>query len=381
MSSQKDTKSYAAFNQLLDSLREIADSELTAEKGIEHEIDIAEGFRNILHLLSSATDLYLESDPERPELVKIVTPTRKIMGDNADAIYHFARLRGDRSYRIRGRKGQECYVSFTIHGRSDDGRLGATAEPVLADVNTKGFEFAPDGSFELILSVDEHPGNWIQLAPTAASLLVRHYYENVDYAACDPGVEIELEIEAIEDVGPRPTLTDDALAERLGDINAFVRGATVDSLDPTTLDLPFVSRTPNELPQPTVFRMAGSDTWGAMDIAYAMGPFELAEDEALVMEGRFPECDFANVVLWNKYMQSLEYRDRCVSLNRKQVELEEDGSFRIVIAHSDPGVSNWLDTEGRRGGTIFWRFLLPVETPERPVCRVVKQSELASLPA
>jgi hypothetical protein len=376
MSSQKDTKSYAAFNQLLDSLREIADSELTADKGIEHEIDIAEGFRNILHLLSSATDLYLESDPERPELVKIVTPTRKIMGDNADAIYHFARLRGDRSYRIRGRKGQECYVSFTIHGRSDDGRLGATAEPVLADVNTKGFEFAPDGSFELILSADEHSGNWIQLDSTAASLLVRHYYENVDYAACDPSVGIDLEIEAAEDAGPRPTLTDDALAERLGDITAFVRGATIDSIDPTTLTLPFVSSTPNELPQPTVFRMAGSDTWGAMDIAYALGPFELAEDESLVMEGRFPECDFANVVLWNKYMQSLEYRDRCVSLNRNQVRLEEDGSYRIVIAHSDPGLPNWLDTEGRAFGLVFFRYMLPESEIETPRAKLVSIASL-----
>jgi hypothetical protein len=378
MSKQKDTKSHAAFNQLLDSLREIVDTQLTPEKGIEEEIDIAEGFRNILHLLSSATDLYLESDPERPEFVKIVTPTRKIMGDNADAIYHFARLRGDRSYRIRGKQGQECYLSFTIHGRSDDGRLGATAEPVLADVNAKGFEFAPDGSFELILSPDKHPGNWIQLDPTAASLLVRHYYENESYAACDPSLEIVLEIEALEYAGGRPTLCDDALAERLDDINAFVRGATVDSLDPTTLTLPFVSTTPNELPQPTVFRMSGSDTWGAMDIAYAMGPFELAKDEALVMEGRFPECAFANVVLWNKYMQSLEYRDRRVSLNRNQIKLEQDGSYRIVIAHSDPGVANWLDTEGRKGGTIFWRFLLPADTPPKPVCRVVKMSEFQS---
>jgi hypothetical protein len=112
-----------------------------------------------------------------------------------------------------------------------------------------------------------------------------------------------------------------------------------------------------------VFRMAGSDSWGAVDIAYSMGPFQLGPEEALLMEGRFPPCAFANVVLWNKQLAALEYRDRRVSLNRVQTKLEPDGSFRMVIAHRDPGVPNWLDTEGHRDGTVFWRFLLPEESP------------------
>ena len=58
----------------------------------------------------------------------------------------------------------------TVHGRSEDGRLGAAAEPVLADVNDRGFEVAKDGSFEVILSPDERPGNWIALPPGAASV-------------------------------------------------------------------------------------------------------------------------------------------------------------------------------------------------------------------
>jgi hypothetical protein len=107
-----------------------------------------------------------------------------------------------------------------------------------------------------------------------------------------------------------------------------------------------------------------------------MGPFELDEGEALVIEGRFPPCAFANVVLWNQHLQALEFRDRRISLNRAQTRLEEDGSFRIVVAREDPGVPNWLDTEGHRTGTIFWRFLLPEEKPERPSCRVVPLVEL-----
>ena len=40
---------------------------------------------------------------------------------------------------------------------------------------------------------------------------------------------------------------------------------------------------------------------------------------------------------------------------------EPDGTFRMVLAHRDPGVPNWLDTRGLPHGTMFWRFLLPEE--------------------
>ena len=107
-----------------------------------------------------------------------------------------------------------------------------------------------------------------------------------------------------------------------------------------------------------------------------MAPWFLKPDEALVMRGRWPECRFANVVLWNQLMQTLDYRFRRVSFNRKQTTLEEDGSFKIVLAHQDPGVPNWLDTEGRMLGLIFWRFQL-AEGPIEPVTtEVVKLADL-----
>ena len=34
------------------------------------------------------------------------------------------------------------------------------------------------------------------------------------------------------------------------------------------------------------------------------------------------------------------------------------GSFRMVVAHADPGVPNWIDTEGRASGTLFFRYFL-----------------------
>jgi hypothetical protein len=48
----------------------------------------------------------------------------------------------------------------------------------------------------------------------------------------------------------------------------------------------------------------------------------------------------------------------------------------MVIAHADPGVANWIDTEGRGFGMVFWRFFLPEEEVETPQATVVKLADV-----
>ncbi len=94
------------------------------------------------------------------------------------------------------------------------------------------------------------------------------------------------------------------------------------------------------------------------------------------MEGRFPRCRFASVMLWNRYLQSYDYSSRQISLNRAQTKLEPDGSYRIVLAGRDPGVPNWVDTEARPSGMVYWRFLLPEGEILTPRTRVVQLTAL-----
>lgn len=360
-----------AFQGLVSTLREAVDTYLDPNRNVGGEVGVIESFRYLLHLMSAGIDFYLEGDPERPQFVKMVSPTRKLGGDNPDAIYHFARVRPDRAYRISGKRGRECYFSFSIHGRVSEEKLGMTAEPLLADVNDRNLKIAPDGSYELILSADERPGNWIPLAPSAASVIVRHYFELEKTIADDPDIRVELKIEPLSPPPVRASALDADMARRIRDVAAFVRGASIELLDMSSLPVPFVSQVANELPQPSGFRASGSASWGAVDVLYAMAPFRIEPDEALVMEGTLPACAFANVVLWSRHMQTFEFRDRRVSLNRKQMVLEPDGSYRIVIAHRDPGVPNWLDTESHTEGTIFWRFLLPESQPAKTTCALM----------
>ncbi len=148
-------QSTEAFNQLIRLLADVRDDYVLSPERNRDELDAVEGFAYVFHLLSEGTELFLEGDPERPRFSSIVTPARKFLGDNPDAIYHQALIRGDRSYRVTGTRDREVYISFTIHGRDQAGGING---PILADVNDRQFDIAADGNFELILSPDEQPG-------------------------------------------------------------------------------------------------------------------------------------------------------------------------------------------------------------------------------
>ena len=313
-------QSTEAFNQLIRLLADVRDDYVLSPERKPDELDAVEGFRYVFHLLSEGTELFLEGDPERPRFSSIVTPARKFLGDNADAIYHQALIRGDRSYRITGTRDREVYISFTVHGPDPAGSING---PILADVNDRQLEFDADGNFELILSPDEHPGNSIRLDPAARIVLVRSYFLAERSAQNDPDVKVQLAIEALDDPGPTPPLDDATLAQRMLDTIAFVRATSLGvrvfgEVNPTPV--PFVSNEPNSVGTPWSFRNTGIAAAGAVDIFYSSGTFDLGPDDALVMEGTMPDCVFANLVLWNPHMQTLDYRSRPSSLNSAQMD-------------------------------------------------------------
>ena len=119
---------------------------------------------------------------------------------------------------------------------------------------------------------------------------------------------------------------------------------------------------------------------GAVDIAYGAGRFLLRPGERLLIRGRLPPCRFANVVLWNRYLQTFDFERRRVSLNRQQLHAGKDGRFAVVLAATNPfgsaegeakAKANWLDSEGRATGTLFFRFVLPDEDVEQPTTQLL----------
>ena len=56
-------QSRQAFHDLLDLLREIADTHFTPERGVIDEVTAVEGYRFLAHLLSAGCEHRIEGDP------------------------------------------------------------------------------------------------------------------------------------------------------------------------------------------------------------------------------------------------------------------------------------------------------------------------------
>jgi hypothetical protein len=367
------TESRAAWGELMALLTEADVRYLGAEWGIERPSDVADGHRFLMHALHSGIELWLEADPLRPRTTRIVSPTLKLLGDNPDAVYYAAPIDPAHRYRVRGNTGGAVYTSLTIEGGNRDGHY---PKRVAATLNDTQFDVADDGSFEVLLGPGESGRNRLALEPDAGTLTTRHYFENETSAANDPKVGVKLDVEPLEPMPPPPTPDDASIAASIRRVANYFRGVTLDQPPPGAQpDLPWVSRVPNQFEQPQKWG-TGDGGFGAVDNAYGMAPYLVLPGQALVIEGRWPRARFGNVVLWNRFMQTYDYAHRQVSLNRRQTVLERDGSFRMVIAHEDPGHPNWIDAEGRPSGLVFWRFQLPEEEIQTPVAKLVPVSEV-----
>jgi hypothetical protein len=364
----------AAFHELLDLLQG-ADANFTEGfRAVGDEISEVEGYRWLTETLSVALDCFLWADTARPEMVSLVGPTRKFGGDNADAVYHYAALDPRRSYVLRGRRTDAVYISVTVYGGPDDGRW---SNRIVATVNDRDLTFASDGSFEIELRamtaegnapsrVESSPGRRVvQLDAETVCLVTRDYH-------ADPfaGHRTEWSIKAVESA-PAPRPTDGETARRFRATTNFLRELT--SLCPLPYDDSKWNSVEEPWPVPAV-----TYGWAAGDASYAMGAFRLAEDEALVLEGRSPKCAFWNLCLWNPFLQTYDYRYEPVTINGEQCRLEADGSWRIVVAAKNPGVANWVSTAGHERGRIWFRWFLAEELPPRPSARIVKTSALAA---
>jgi len=350
-----------SWNDFCDSLKE-AGSLVLDKTSPDDPLSRAEGWRYLSRLLRASLETFVEaSDPQAPEIRRTAHETIKMGMDNPDNIYGSAPINGEFEYRITGNRGTVHYFGFGTQAGNygATGTLETTGYLEMADVECDG-----EGNFEIALSVDERPGNWLPMRKESSSLVVRQ--TRLDHANEIPAT---MKIERID--GPnQPRHLDPARVDRaFATAVQFVRGCS--GLFKSWADE--WSQHPNELPRfdPERARIAGGDP----NIAYYHSYWKLGPDEALVIEATPPECDYWNFQLSNYWLESLDYRYFPIHFNNHTAVAREDGSVQIVVAHEDPGVDNWLDTCGHAFGTMCWRWIRAEEYPQ-PATRVVKISEL-----
>jgi len=328
--------------------------------------DRAEGHRYLLRLLRAGTQSFGErTGPTHPRFRAM--PALVKMGlDNPDNYYLGAGISAKYTYRIRGKRGTIHYMSFAAQNQNFSARDKITGGA--GHLNDSEIETNADGSFEIIASQQEQPGNWLRLAPDSSQVLLRQTF--LDRSVETP---VQVEIECLEAEGPPPPLSAEAVPGLLLGSAMYAIGCASWFADWVIAMRDKAPMNQFHLPDEENHRVVGGDP----NIRIWLGLWELADDEALVIEVTPPKCDYWNFQLGNIWAESLDYDFRRVHINSGQAVLEDDGSFQLVVSSQDPGHPNWIDTAGHSHGTMCVRWVRADAYPE-PKCRVVKRAELGS---
>jgi hypothetical protein len=287
-------------------------------------------------------------------------------GPNPDNVYLRAPIDPAATYRVFGSvAGVRAALFSLVDGDMHLGRFGVFSERALAELDV-----TPDGSIELWISPDPHDGNWLATDPEARLFLVRQYL-----ADWERDRSARLTIERVDTRGVPPAPLDPSSFTA-----ALDRAATWIERS-MEFWCTYVERARATLPHNAV-SPPSAPKGGAPSIAYGAGWWELAPGDALIVTTDLPDADYWGWTVHHRFrLDSGDFASRPTSLNMAQTVVDDDGRVHLVVAADDPGVPNWIDTEGQPEGMLVYRS---IGTRTRPnvECRVVPLADVRGhLPA
>ncbi|MDH3705674.1 MAG: DUF1214 domain-containing protein [Acidimicrobiia bacterium] len=327
----------------------------------------AEGYRHLTRLLVFALRMELEfSDPVHPVFFRFEDPWTQWGGPNADNIYLRATIDPTLTYRVwLDTTGVRQLLVSLSEGDMQLDEYGVYSERALDEL-----EVDDDGRLELVISPDEQPGNWVPSHPDARLVTIRQYQADWEHD--------RVAVAHIERVGgegvPPPPPDPDWIGDGLDRAAQWVERSLVywNNYLSHALD----GATPNEMSKPR------TPAGGAENIAYGSGFWDLTDDQVLLITCDVPDADYWNFQIHTMgWFESGDFAHRQTSLNGAQAHVDDDGRVRLVVAHHDPGVPNWIDTEQRPVGLLAYRWVRARSLPV-PEAELVPVDELAAhLPA
>lgn len=328
-----------------------------------YDRDRAEGIVHLARQAQFALHSELDhTDTDRPSLHRYELPWSQWGAPNPDNIYQRCAIDPEGTYLLRGDVSGVHEVLFSVV----EGDMHLEQNDVFAEVAMSDLGVGDSGRFQLVIGPARTGGgrNHLVTEPGARMLLVRQYLwdwskdpvasftiERSDrpFAPSDPPSAVE--VAAALDRATR-------WVQRSVEYWSEYAAATRDLTAHNTFTEP---RTP---------------PGGAPSIAYGGGCFELSPGEVLLVEHEVPDARYWNWSIHQmRWFDSGPWDQRAMSRNGHQVHVDDDGMVRLVVAGVDPGVPNWLDTNGRPVGLAVYRYV-GAETKPVPRATVVPLAEL-----
>ncbi|MEE3062868.1 MAG: hypothetical protein VYA67_02735 [Actinomycetota bacterium] len=371
--------------------------------------DLAEGYRYLLGFVYSAVERAFFGDPAFPYFRRSLQVLDKATIDNSDAMYLSTPIDGRYTYLITGQvqdwrhwRGAKPapsgpiapqYVIVEAHtgyaGDSGDlAELQPGARGNTGKLDSSDLILSDDGRFEILLAPEppeEHTGNFIATQRISRGSGTMFYAEHVTvrflFHDWEREQSPELFIRRLDKVGEHPPALQPAAAaaamRRVGEIvdnqtrfwNKFYDVVLEAYGDRNGDGVSFMPR--NDFNAPAAASLATGG--GQSTNVYSGGVYDLAPDEVLVIDTEVFELPaYMGFHLANVWGESHDYANHVSSLNGTQAVRDDDGHYRYVVAHRDPGVHNWLDTTGLRAGFMAMRWTYPQPTDRLPTVTVRK---------
>lgn len=355
----------AGWQELMDSLSSLPGrmlAQLSREQQQDPQIQ-QEIVRLALASLASNTLSVLGGDPDAPQFLPALNQVLNVGQPNADTVYRTCVISADSCYAIRGRRGSLslAVVSQIIPGTNDRPHLD------LSDLQCDA-----DGRYEVLMSQYKpagYSGDWWPLHPAAVQIMAR-------LVSADWGHEVEptLTIERVDRDIQRQRTPAAVLEQRLRRLPRAIDAMALMSVGHFNQ-----LRSEGYINHLKILTLEYGALAGQF---YYEGTFDLAEDEALIIESEVPErCDYRSIILTNEIYETLDWHNNQSSLNTAQAQPDADGKLRFIVAARDPGYRNWLDTAGHGRGVVQGRWTGASSHPV-PVVHKVKLTHVADyLPA
>ena len=347
--------------------------------------DRVEGFRYLTRffLIAMMRTIEARTPGTRPQRIGLVPPPLKggvgVQSPNQDHIVQpvDARYR----YRITGTAG-DVYTHLSAWSPPVPDDVGAFACGLDAEDHLETFnpnmaltphtaylhELADEsGNVDFILSVED-PGDavWMPMSPTTRELMGRAVYD--DRSAQTPP---RLEIQCLDEHEQPDTPSPDDMAVRLALAAQLVLGNKAD-YEGWTADLRS-RENETKFTREWYERIGGSPD----DRIFEFGYWRVPQGMALVVEFDEPPTQHWNFQLCNHWMENLANYATGEGYIDKENAVRDGSTVRIVVAHEDPGVPNWIEPVTHDHGVMGCRFVRPSREPEVS-CRLVPVSEVAA---
>ena len=348
--------------------------------------DAVEGFRYLSRMVLMANFRAIErrTPGTRAQRIGLIPPPPKggigVQSPNQDHIVQPVDAR--HRYRITGTAG-DVYTHLSAWSPPIPDDVGAASVGLDAEDHLERFNpnmaltphtlvladiAAADGTVDFVLSVDppDDGSAWMSMAPTTRELMGRVVYDD-RHGQTPP----RLTIECLDDHEQPETPTPEDMAERLAVAGQLVLGQKAD-YEGWTADL-LTRENETEFTREWYERIGGSPD----DRHFEFGYWRVPEGSALVIEFDEPATQHWNFQLCNHWMENLANYATGEGYIDKENAVRNDGRVRIVVAHEDPGVPNWIEPDARNHGVMGLRFVRPAVEPQVET-RLVPIADLTS---